>query len=398
MPALPVRADLRGRARHLAQLALLVVSAAACGERVDGAEQAPSASESLPAWSLSAQPEVRIGADDADGGLHQVMDALRLPDGRIAIVNAGGHQVRIVAPDGRTLRNVGREGSGPGEFRAPAWISARGDTLVVADILASRVSHFTGDGAFLRSAQFPEAAGLFPQVVGQYGDGTLVVAADEAAAAIRPGVVRGRTALLRLRPDGTLRDTLAVVPSSEQFVSRSGDGRGVRVESLPFGRRTVMAMRRGDVVYVGTGETPAVRTIDARGQSRELLRVPASARPVGPADIDDYWKNLVTNRSGLDGEEPTPPEGIPYPRTLPPYSDLQVDGAGRVWVGESRLPREWKNPATYRIYSPDGQPLGQVQVPGRSLVLDAGADWVLLREMDEEQREIVSLYRYSVPK
>ena len=382
--------------RHLTGLALLVVCAAACGEAAGGAEQAASARESLPGWSLSAQPEVRIGADDAGGGLHQVMDGVRLPDGRIAIVNAGGHQVRIVAPDGRTLRNVGREGSGPGEFRVPAWIGARGDTLVVADMLASRVSHFTDDGVFLRSAQFPEAAGLFPQVVGQYGDGTLLVAADDAAAAIRPGVVRGRTVLLRLRPDGTLCDTLAVVPSSEQFVSRSGDGRGVRVEGLPFGRRTVMAMR-GDVVYVGTGETPAVRTIDARGQSRELLRVPASARPVGPADIDDYWKNLVTNRSGVDGEEPTPPEGIPYPRTLPPYSDLQVDGAGRVWVGESRLPREWKEPATYWIYSPRGQPLGHAQIPARALVLDAGTDWVLLREMDEEQREFVSLYRFSVP-
>lgn len=350
----------------------------------------------MPRWSLAPQPELRIGGEDGEGALYQVMDAVRLPDGRVAIVNAGAHQVRIVAPDGHTLRTVGREGSGPGEFQAPAWIGVRGDTAVVADVLASRVSRFLTDGTFVGSTPLDDAVGLFPQVIGQYPDGRLLVAADEAAAASRPGVVRGRTALLRLRSDGTLLDTLAVVPSSEQVVSRSADGRGIRVESLPFGRRTVLAMRDG-IVYVGTGETQAVRAIHADGQPRDLLRAPGEPRPVTPADVDDYWKNLVSARSGTDAETRALPEGISYPRTLPPYGDLHVDGAGRVWVGESRLPREWDSPARYWIFSPAGEPVAQLQVPPRSLILDAGADWVLLREMDPERRELVSLYRIAVP-
>ncbi len=388
-----MRPELRLRSRQSVLIALLA-SAAACGERSAGTEQDPG--DAAPQWSLAPAPELRIGADDADGGLHQVMDAVRLQDGSFAIVNAGAHQVRLVGADGHTLRVLGREGNGPGEFQAPAWIGARGDTVVVADLLTSRVTRFSTAGAVLGSAQFSEAAGFFPQVVGQYRDGTLLVSADEAAAANAPGVVRGRTALLRLRPDGTLIDTLAVVLSSEQFVSRSPDGRGIKVESLPFGRRTVMAMR-DDVLYVGTGETPAVRTIDARGQSRDLLQVAAARRTVGAADVEDYWKNLVTQRSGANVGEPARPEGIPYPKTLPPYNDLHVDGAGRVWVGASRLPREWDAPATYWIYSPEGRPLGQMKVPARSLILDAGADWVLLREMDPDQRETVSLYRFRQP-
>lgn len=385
-----VHAEARPRARQVVLIALLAWCSA-CGDRPARTEQEPGGV--VPQWSLAPTPELRVGADDADGGLHQVMDAVRLPDGSFAIVNSGAHQVRIVGADGRTLRVLGREGNGPGEFQAPAWIGARGDTVVVADLLTSRVTRFSSAGALLGSAQFSEAAGFFPQVVGQYRDGTLLVSADEAAAANQPGVVRGRTALLRLRPDGTLIDTLAVVPSSEQFVSRSADGRGIKVESLPFGRRTVMAMRN-DVLYVGTGETPAVRTIDARGESRNLLQVAATRRVVGAEDVEDYWKNLVTERSGAETGEPPRPEGIPYPKALPPYNDLHVDGAGRVWVGESRLPREWTGPATYSIYSPDGRALGKLKVPGRSLILDAGTDWVLLREMDPDQREIVALYRF----
>lgn len=388
-----MRPETRIRSRQVLLLGLLVW-AAACGDGPHRAEQGPDGA--APQWSLGSAPELRIGADDADGGLHQVMDAVRLQDGSFAIVNSGAHEVRIVGADGRTLRVLGREGNGPGEFQAPAWIGARGDTVVVADMLTSRVTRFSAAGALLGSAQFSEAAGFFPQVVGQYRDGTLLVSADEAAAANNPGVVRGRTALLRLRPDGTLIDTLAVVPSSEQFVSRSPDGRGVKVESLPFGQRTVMALH-GDVLYVGTGQTQAVRTIDARGQSRDLLQVAAVRRPVGAADVEDYWKNLVTHRNGAAVGEPPRPEGVPYPKTLPPYNDLHVDGAGRVWVGESRLPREWTRPATYWIYSPEGRALGQMRVPARSLILDAGADWVLLREMDPDERETVSLYRFSEP-
>ena len=387
-----IRAERRGRARRLAALALL--AAAACGDLTDRADARDAQGGKAPRWTLASSPELRIGAGDAQGGLHQVMSAVRLRDGSIAIANAGTSQVRIAAPDGRTLRSLGREGDGPGEFRVPAWIGARGDTLLVADMLASRVSRFAPDGAFLGSAPFPEAAGLFPQVVGQYRDGTLLVAADEAAAARRAGVVRGRTALLRLRPDGSLLDTLAVVPSSEQFASASPDARGIRIESLPFGRRTVMALHE-DRVYVGTGETPVVRTLDPHRRGQELLRVRATARPVGAADIDDYWENLVTTGGTPDGDSRTPPPGIPYPRALPPYADLRVDDAGRVWVEESRLPREWKAPARWSIYSPQGRQLGWMEVPPRARILDAGTDWLLLHETDEDRREMVSLYRFS---
>jgi hypothetical protein len=384
-----VRAD----ARCLGAAAVLL--AAACGERTAGAGQGNGAATAVAQWSLAATPELRIGGSDVDGGLHRVMGAVRLDDGSIAIANAGAHQVRVVAPDGRTVRNVGQEGDGPGEFQFPGWVGARGDTLVIADMVASRISRFGPDGKHLTSASFSPAAGLFPQVVGQYRDGTLLVVADEAAEARKPGVVRGRTVLLRLRPDGSLRDTLAVVPSSEQFATVSQDGRRFKVESLPFGRRTVVAIK-SDVVLVGTGETPSVRAIDADGRIRDLVRVTTAPRPVGAADIDAYWKNLVTTGGDEDGQDRTPPKGIPYPAALPPYSDLHVDAAGRVWVAESRLPREWSQPATWQIFSPQGRALARIQLPPRSLLLDAGSDWVLLRELDADQREIVSIYRYSV--
>lgn len=384
---------MRGRAivriGRCAPVALLLC-AAGCDRDADAAQGDASSDPGI-RWSVAPAPELRIGGDDGKGALHRVMAALRLPDGSVAVANGGSQQVRIVAPDGRLLRTIGRKGGGPGEFQLPSWLGLRGDTLIVADILASRISRFALDGTYLGSVQIAPEAGHFPQIVGQYAHGTVLVAADEAAGG-QKGVIRGRTALLRLRRDGTLRATLAVVPSSDQFASVSDNGTRFKTQSLPFGRRTVFALR-GDVLYVGIGETPAIQAIDTAGRSRDALRTTFRPRPVGAADIDEYWKKLVT--IGGDPDDRGPPEGIEYPTTLPPYSSVNVDQLGRIWVGESRFPREWDGPANVQIFSPGGHPLARIQLPPHSLLMDAGSDWILVREMDANEREMVSVYRYS---
>lgn len=322
------------------------------------------------------------------------MDALRLDDGRIAVVNAGSQRVRIFAPGGEWLRDLGREGRGPGEFEMPAWTGVHGDTVMVWDLLARRLSRFAPDGRFAGSATVPDGVGHFPRMVGQYSDGSILLAADGATAGGKLGAVRDSMALLRVSPQGALLDTLAVVPASEQFASVSSDGRRFKVEDLPFGRRTVMALHE-DVLYFGTGDDAGVRTMAADGTVRSLLSVPGAPARIGASDVDEYWAKLVTTGRSADAGDRQPTAGIPYPEQLPPHGPLHVDALGRVWVAESRLPRQWDEPASWWVFSPDGELLASIDLPPRSLVLQVGGDWILLREMDEDQREVVSLYRFS---
>lgn len=103
-------------------LALSLVLFAGCGEK---AESGGTGAGQAAQWMLDANPVMRIGAEDGAESLHRVMAGTRLRDGSIAIANAGSHQVRIFTAEGRPVRNLGREGDGPGEFRAPAWIGTR---------------------------------------------------------------------------------------------------------------------------------------------------------------------------------------------------------------------------------------------------------------------------------
>lgn len=388
----------RMRTELATRLAVLVSTLAltACGG--DGSRDPSSHDMDGPRWMLRPEPLVRVGAGDGAQSLHRVTGAIRLADGRIAVANAGSHQVRIFGEDGTLLRDVGRVGDGPGEFRAPAWIGARGDTLVVWDIVASRLSRFLADGTFLTSAT-PEGVGMFAQVVGAYPDGSLLFSSDMPEGdgpALKAGVRREQALLLRVSAAGALMDTVATVPATEQFVSLSDGGRGVRVEGLPFGRRTVMAIA-GDALYVGTGEDAGIRTVRHDGEMAEALRVPAARKRVTPADIDAYWTNLATlgeRRSARTGD--VRPEGnVPYPDELPPYAALNADRAGRLWVGESRLPREWEAPATWWVFSPAGRLAATIELPPRLHVLDIGEDWLLARERDDAGRETVSVYQIA---
>ena len=70
-------------------------------------------------WQVSLEPTVSIGtiAGGDDFQLHHVGDALRLPDGRIVVANAGSHQLLVFDEAGSYLEAWGRRGEGPGDFR-----------------------------------------------------------------------------------------------------------------------------------------------------------------------------------------------------------------------------------------------------------------------------------------
>lgn len=79
---------------------------------------------------------------------------------RLYIVDTSGHQIRIVALDGKQLAAFGKRGNGNGEFNYPTMLWRDKDgRLYVADSLNFRIQIFDSEGKFL---------GLF----GHHGDST----------------------------------------------------------------------------------------------------------------------------------------------------------------------------------------------------------------------------------
>ena len=382
--------------RPWAWRALFVLAAAALVAASRGRARAPHDDEPPARWTLDPRPAVEVGTGEGEDALFRVTSAARLADGRIAVANAGTYQVRVFGPGGEHVATLGRRGSGPGEFQVPFWVGARADSLLVWDAALERLTVFDGRGGLARTAQFPSTGGAFPSLVGAFGDGSLLMASgvDHAAAARASGAWRGRTLLLRMSAAGRLLDTLTTLPSDERYSYASGDGMGVVAEDLPLGRRTVMAVSQGHVVF-GTGEGYRIRAVDTARSTRVLLAKAYTPRAVSRLDIQEYWRRLVTLGGRADpARAEAERRRVPYPRTLPPYEDLLVASDRAVWIKDAQPPQGWDDPDTWRVYSAAGEPRATIVLPARLRPQAIGDDWILCTALDEHHRETVRLYRY----
>ena len=79
--------------------------------------------------ATSLRSDQRIGGEDTLW-FGSVTDVAVLPDGRFAVFDRMEKQILLFDAAGSLVRRIGREGDGPGEFRAPWALEAVGGVLV----------------------------------------------------------------------------------------------------------------------------------------------------------------------------------------------------------------------------------------------------------------------------
>jgi hypothetical protein len=108
-------------------------------------------------WPADARLESEVAIGVLDGTPEYQFGNIRAlaagPDGRIYVLDGHGPVVRMYAADGTYLRDVGREGEGPGEYKQPdsglAFLSD--GRLALRDPGNGRISLYSADGEYLDS-------------------------------------------------------------------------------------------------------------------------------------------------------------------------------------------------------------------------------------------------------
>ncbi|MGH7502523.1 MAG: hypothetical protein ACREL7_12290, partial [Longimicrobiales bacterium] len=141
-----------------AALPLLIMG---CGDpRADGEATARN-TESVPmAWTVEGQPQLEIGEADGDERylFHEITSVVRLPNGNIAVLNAGSGEIRLYDAQGGHVRTTGGTGSGPGEYRMPARIYlTHPDSLLVFDADTRMETVLDTAARFQRSVRYEVA-------------------------------------------------------------------------------------------------------------------------------------------------------------------------------------------------------------------------------------------------
>ncbi|MFQ5679843.1 MAG: hypothetical protein ACE5HP_10350 [Gemmatimonadota bacterium] len=332
------------------------------------------------AWRLSAEPSVTIGAVEGLPAeeITRVSGALRLADGRLVVANAyRPPELRVYDPVGRHLRSMGRAGGGPGEFSAiHRLFLAPPDTLIAYDADRARHTHFRVDGELLGVVPFRWEGDVLARVVwGRFSDGTYLTRPNSVVPSdASRGRGRALTAWTRVRPDGSLVDTIARIRDPEYEIGGPG---GDVVRLLLFSSWPAVLAHRGSL-YVGVADEFRIDAYGLSGRLRRSIRRSYDRRPVTDADLRALEERELEAATSPAARERIRRRhrSVPHAEWMPAHGTrLLVDAEGDLWVEEFAAPTDPER--AWSVFDPGGRFLGRVAVPEPLRICDVGRDYVL---------------------
>jgi 6-bladed beta-propeller len=341
--------------------------------------------------------EIRRVPFDEDVPFARAPRVRRGPEGYLYGMEGGAGGVKGVTvfdQEGHFVRQIGRAGEGPGEFRQLAAFGWHGDTLWVLDNLLYRVSRFTLDGEFLDSWRYerPKGAwaasrwsprGVLPGQAILFREGSGIASLMELDSARLVAVDRavGETRLIaKWSPAGGF--VRARLPGDREL-------QGVH----PWPRSDLLGwdLDRSRLVVVSRKEHDRYRVtlLDTRGDTLYRTDVPVTPRRVSRADIES-WRERYRD---LD-----PPmrraieEATEIRDYWPAATFVRVSPSGAVWV--RRAPSG--SLVRWDVLDPAGNLSRFVNLPSSITLMDVG-DGILwgteLGEFDVPHLVVVDLRR-----
>lgn len=363
---------------------------------VGGCAVSDTASPEPQTWTLAAEPDLVIGEDGTpEGELNRVVTVLPLPGGELAVADAGDAVIKVFSGTGEYQRSIGRRGAGPGEFQSIAWVMLEGDTLVVHDLGARRITLIGADGT-VHATVIPRPEGptvsVFPTT--RSANGNWVVTANFGLAQLADQDAPP--------PSGVFRDTMGIglLPASGSgpvnFILRVPAQPTIGVEgmigSAVFSAR-VRAVRVGQRIAVADPESATLRwfAADGRGETEAILAIPR--RPLDLGALDSLRRAAVERTSSPRARMMVEAmhSSAAAPSYLPVFSNALADRDDQLWLEEWTY--DAPNPTRYHVVDAEGAWLATVDMPPGFRALTIGPDWVLGVHRDEDGVQRVMRYR-----
>ena len=367
--------------------------------------------------------EMSIGV--ADGNevyiIGQVSDLALGRDGSLFVFDGQARVVRQYDANGKFIRQVGRSGAGPGEYRSISGLATLTDgRLLIWDTANWRVNIYAPDGDF--STQWTTPSGMSGGGTAQYSRALMVDTAGRVV--MRKQVFLARqlgnhpTIWLRYRADGTFIDTVRAptVDQPEPMTARNGNvGTSLPVPFLPI--RLASMSSTGNLI-AGYPSRYAFEIHQADGRIVSVRRdvraepVSRSERSAARSNVEERMRQTDPNWSW---------SGPDIPSNKPLYHGLVTGLDGRIWVlltpdvrtgpgvlgsvgigGGGNVPgrspsgaAEPPKASLYDVFEPDGAYLGQVQVPAGAyaMVLRGDQVWGVFQGDDDVPR--IKRYRIN---
>jgi hypothetical protein len=347
--------------------------------------EVPADGRAVDTWTVDTSPELLIGQAQGREPLHQVRAGRHFADGSFVIANGGSHELRFYSREGVLERSVGREGSGPNEFREFSFLQVAAESVWVYDRLNQRISVLDRAGEFARLIPLGalSSEGLVFGV-GVFADGSILLQRNEPGTA-QPGLHRRYRRAFVLHAAGSISE-LGRFFIGEAYWQAVGED--VVDAGRPFGRRGLTAVTGKEWFYSG-GDEYRVEQYDMAGRLRGVYSFPAKPRSVTQRDLEEYLTGVRPTRGGPSLREQLLRKA-PLPERMPAYDGLVIDRDGNIWA----VPHGGAKPQNcWHVYQRRPPLFAQACLPDRFRVLDIAGASVLGVLRDENDVEQIARYR-----
>ena len=335
-------------------------------------------------WHLAPAPLFEVGGETQDlrYALSRVVGGTRLPDGRVVIADRIAYGLKMFSPDGEFIREVGGEGQGPGEFEYIRGMGRCAEGRIVGFDIDWGENHYdlSLDLVTTRRGETPAVGGSVYQKACNEAGFVLATGWGDVEGRFQVGYHITEAPVVLSKGSDVIHhfgDRL----SSERIGSLDPQGNPAGTAPHPFGRQTSVALGPSRA-YVGSAEDYVIEVYDLQGRRLEDLSWSGPDLDLTKQDVDRFVERRVeqtpeSRRSSVRRWY----RDMPTVDRYPAYDRLMTDQLGNLWV--RYFPRPDSDATRWRVFDPEGETQGEVEIPWRATLLDAGAEFVLLSEPDE---------------
>jgi hypothetical protein len=320
-------------------------------------------------------------ADGEAGELGDIWGMVVDDEGGVWVSQPGPTRIGRFAPDGSYRGEVGRQGSGPGEYQGAMLIWAGGH-LFVQDPTNQRTSVFDTAGKFVSS--WHSSCCIWRDVGGDtLGRAYIPVMPSDG------GMDQVGQGWIRYAVDGTVVDTLwspASNLTTKYWEFSPGPGSHSRY-GIPYQPGIVDAPYAGGGLLVGQNDSYTIR-ISRTGKDTALV----FGREWTPEPIPE---SVRRTRFDEMTEKNEPLKAVAkfedIPLTAPAYRGFDSDAEGRIWVQLS-VPRD--TVGTYwDLFTPQGVWLGTVHAPFKYDQIAFRPGEIVVSMTDDADLPVIVRYR-----
>jgi hypothetical protein len=345
-----------------------------------------------PIWRLSE--ELRIGSVDGPRALSRVQSLTVSSDGAaLFVAQPLEHTIRVFdAVSGQPVRQIGRHGEGPGEFRMVEYIGWKADTLYATDFLLKRVSLFAANGEHFRTKVInpavDPATGRGSHPLGMTAEGNVISRSGLTSAMVASGQVAA-TPWALVNWEGRVIRNIGMLDLRETTgIAKAGTNRFYF--SQPLSRRSFLAVHPDGQILVSVqqpagGDPPgAYEVVGMKADgSRLFARAYRYTPRAVPREAADSLREVLARDLALavpaDLARSAAREYVAVPTHHPPISWVVVGRDNTIWLRGEDV---GSGTVGWLVLDSRGGILARVSAPAKLRILyaDESAVWGVVHD------------------